>query len=224
VLLLLISFIRKEHREKLLRLLKILAACLIFGTSPIWLWADEPSEDTIRKYPTFHRKISGFDLSLTPSEMNYMLDNFPYASDLVRRFEIHSLWISEVSQNSYRAHGKGKFEGTFMVLRKDAQFREFMGKGRIGSVFGDISASVVASIRYQENGLYNIKNEVEFWVLIDNVLVDLICRIFRPLLQSILTEKIKVFIGVAQELAVKIRENPELLNNSSPITPEHQPW
>jgi hypothetical protein len=143
--------------------------------------------------------------------MNDMLDNLSYASDLMRRFEIYSLWISEVSQNSYSAHGTGKFEGNFVVLRKEAQFREFMGKGRIGSVVGDISASVVAVIWFQENGLYSLTNEVEFWVLIDNALLDLICRIFRPLLHSILTDKIEVFIGVAQELAVKIRENPDLL-------------
>ncbi len=213
-----------KHVEKLLRFLRVLAACLIFSILPFWLWANDLSEETIRKNPTFHRKISGFDLSLTPTEMNYMLDNFPYASDLVRRFEIYSLWISEVSQNSYEAHGEGKFEGTFMVLQKEVQFREFIGEGRIGSVVGVISASVVASLGFQESGLYSITNEVEFWVLIDNALLDLICRIFRPLLNTILTEKIKVFIRVAQELAVKIRENPELINNSSPITPEHQPW
>ncbi len=207
-----------------MRFLRVLAACLIFSILPFWLWANDLSEETIRENPTFHRKISGFDLSLTPTEMNYMLDNFPYASDLVRRFEIYSLWISEVSQNSYEAHGEGKFEGTFMVLQKEVQFREFIGEGRIGSVVGVISASVVASLGFQESGLYSITNEVEFWVLIDNALLDLICRIFRPLLNTILTEKIKVFIRVAQELAVKIRENPELINNSSPITPEHQPW
>ena len=60
-----------------------------------------------------------------------------------------------------------------------------------------------------EKGEAEITSELEFWVRVDGVLLDLLCRIFHPILLSVLTKKFDQFVLVVQQFTEKLQGNPE---------------
>lgn len=179
------------------------------------LTEDDKLSDEIKSKPTFHQKVNGFTLSLSPEEMEYFLDNLPYASEILNRYQIHSLRIESVGEGSFYAEDDDGLKGTFTLLKKDGGFREFGGNGEIENrVIGLITADVIAAIHYKELTATSISSNLEFWVRVNNPFLNFLCRIFRPLLNQILKNKFDHFINVAQSFADKVRSNEEIIGHS----------
>jgi hypothetical protein len=184
--------------------------CLVFLMQP--LWGEDIEALKIKENPTFHRKIEEFQLSFSPEQLEYMLDNFPLAAYLMSSYGIYALNISREGERLYRVVGESSLEGSVILLKSGERYREYMGSGKIrSSLIGDIRASVVASIRYRNYGRSATKNDMEFWVRVDDPFLDLLCRIFMPLLDRALDEKLKIFIKAVQEFADKASSRPALL-------------
>jgi len=202
------------------RILEILLIVLfyLFPLLPVLpASAGESAIQEIRTKPTFHQRVEGFTLSLTPSEMEYFLDNFHYASRLLNRYGIHSLRILSLEDQSYYAEDDRGLHGTFKLVEKDGSYREYMGGGSIHSrVAGEIRARVIADVYYHEAGSESIQTDIDFWVLVDNTFLHFLCRIFKPVLTRIFTQKVEVFINVIQELAERVRSNPDIINQVHP--------
>jgi hypothetical protein len=166
--------------------------------------------DRIKQDPTFKKRVSGFTLPLTPAQMNYVLDNLPHASVLLNAYKVHTLQIVASGEKSFHAEDKTGLEGSFELSKSEYHHREYAGNGCIKSkVISQISADVVASIAFEECDVGGITNDLEFWVQVDNLLLDILCRIFQPLLLQILTKKFEHFISVVQQFTRRIQEDPE---------------
>lgn len=184
---------------------------LLFRCLPlIWL-ALHPAlagaaPDNIRKSPTFHQKVEGFNLSLTVKEMEYLLDNLPCAAQLLTVYGIHPLTI-ERRGGHYHAEDANGLEGTFQLEGEMGGFREYRGTGAITNAsIGVITADVVATIRYSPVHPFLLTNDLEFWVLVNNDFLDFLCRVFRPLLKSVLRKNVEFLVETSQKLANTIRE------------------
>ena len=139
--------------------------------------------DVVKTDPTFNKRMSNFILSLTPDQMKYFLNYLPHTSYLLNEYGIHTLRISFLGSRGFHAEDDSGLEGTFDLIEEGRWYRVYSGKGWIKSkVITAISADVVASISFQEEAQGQIINDLEFWVKVDSVLLDLLCRIFRPIL------------------------------------------
>jgi len=193
--------------------LLLLTLLLIPGTQPI-LHANgglsTAELDRVRRDPTFNKRMEGFSLFLSPEQMEYFLDNLPYASLLLNEYGIHTLRINAAGADRFHAEDESGLEGFFVLLKKRSSHREYTGKGWISSrVISRISADVVAQISFEEKALKEITSELEFWVRVDSVLLDLLCRLFQPILLQILTRKFDHFVSVIQQFTERIQEDPE---------------
>ena len=165
---------------------------------------------TVKKDPTFNKRLEGFTLPLTPVQMEYFLDHLQEASLLLNEYGIHTLRIENDGTGRFHAEDESGLEGYFMLLNNSFHRREYAGSGSISSrVIPRIGADVVADIRFAESEKGGITNSLEFWVRVDSVIVDLLCRIFQPILLQILTRKFDHFITVVQQFTESIREDPE---------------
>ena len=184
---------------------------LLFRCLPlIWL-AMHPAlagaaPDNIRRSPTFHQKVEGFTLSLTVKEMEYLLDNLPCAAHLLTVYGIHPLMIERWGGH-YHAEDENGLEGTFQLEGEMGGFREYRGKGAIrNGAIGVITADVVATIRFSPVHPFLLTGDLEFWVLVNNDFLDFLCRVFRPLLKSVLRNNVEFLVETSQKLANTIRE------------------
>ena len=127
--------------------------------------SNDSTIDIIKKDPTYNKSINGFMLSLTPAQMEYLLNYLPHTSYLLNEYGIHTLQISFIGDKKFHAEDNSGLEGTFDLIKEDKRHREYAGKGWIRSrVISTISADVVASISFQEASQGQIVNELEFWV------------------------------------------------------------
>jgi len=193
--------------------LLLLTVLLIPGTQPI-LHANgglsTAELDRVRRDPTFNKRMEGFSLFLSPEQMEYFLDNLPYASLLLNEYGIHTLRINSAGAGRFQAEDDSGLEGLFVLLKKQSSHREYTGKGWIsGKVISRISADIVAHISFEEKAPKEITSELEFWVRVDSVLLDLLCRLFQPILLQILTRKFSHFVSVIQQFTERIQEDPE---------------
>lgn len=133
----------------------------------------------------------------------------------MNRYQIHSLRIESIGEDRFYAEDDDGLKGTFTLLKKDSSFREFGGNGEIENrVIGLITADVIAAIHYKELTSTSISSDLEFWVLVNNSFLNFLCRIFRPLLNQILKNKLGHFINVIQKFAAKVRSNEEIMRHS----------
>lgn len=193
--------------------LLLLALLLIPVTQPI-LHANgglsTAELDRVRRDPTFNKRMEGFSLFLSPEQMEYFLDNLPYASLLLNEYGIHTLRINAAGAGRFHAEDESGLEGFFVLLKKRSSHREYTGKGWISSkLLSRISADVVAQISFEAKAPQEITSELEFWVRVDSVLLDLLCRLFQPILLQILTRKFDHFVSVTQQFTGRIQEDPE---------------
>jgi hypothetical protein len=179
---------------------------------PFTGWAKErertesPAE-SIKKSPTFHQRVEGFPLSLSADEMEALLDDLPYASSLLNRFKIHTLTVVR-DGDLYTADDRKGVKGTFRLRAREGAFREYQGAGTIEkSLVGYISAEVVATIAYTPVESYLIRNDLEFWVLVNNSFIDFLCRLFNPLLKGVLKSNMEHLVLTVQQLAVAVRSS-----------------
>jgi hypothetical protein len=170
--------------------------------------------ERVKKDPTFHKEIDGFSLNLSAEQMTYLLDNLPVASVLLNEYGIHTLRIRKTGPDTFHAEDKSGLEGVFELIEGNERGagtyieREYAGHGWISSrAITRISADVVARIRYEEPDQGNTVNDLEFWVGVDGLLLDILCRIFSPLLLSILTKKFDDFILVVQRFTAMLQED-----------------
>jgi len=176
------------------------------------LSGESSAEPSIKKHPTFHQRVEGFSLSLNSDEMEYLLNDLPFTSELLRRYKLHTLRVYRMGEGLFYAEDHQGMSGTFRLFMKRPGYREYIGSGVIYSrVAGEVRANVVASVQYHDSGFQSIENDIEFWVLVDNKLLHIFCKIFTPILHTIFTKKIRVFINVVQGLAERIRTNPGIL-------------
>jgi hypothetical protein len=166
--------------------------------------------DRVLRDPTFNKRMEGFSLFVTPEQMEYFLDNLPHATLLLNEYGIHTLKVYAAGVDRFRAEDGRGLEGSFVLLKKKSSLRKYAGTGSISSsVISRISADVVAQIGFEDKAPGEITGEFEFWVRVDGVLLDLLCRIFRPVLLSILTKKFDQFVSVIQQFTERVREDPE---------------
>jgi hypothetical protein len=160
--------------------------------------------------PTFYRKVSNFTLTLSTKEMEYFLDNLDYASEILNEYDIHSLKIKSTGNDTFYAEDDEGLSGTFKLMQKKDTFREFGGQGVIVSkAIGQISADVIASVHYKKITDTMIMNEIEFWVRVNNSFLNFLCRLFKPVLNSVLKNKLKYFIDVIKKFGDTVRLNNE---------------
>jgi len=74
------------------------------------LTADPHTIEDIKTKYTFHQKVTGFTISLTTEEMDFFLDNLPYASYLLNQYKIHSLKIVREGADRYYAEDSREFQ------------------------------------------------------------------------------------------------------------------
>jgi len=185
---------------------------LSYAVKPHVLSGEPSAEPSIKKHPTFHQRVEGFSLSLTSAEMEYLLNDLPFTSELLRRYKLHTLRVYRIGEGLFYAEDNQGMSGTFRLFMKRPGYREYAGGGVIYSrVAGEVRAGVIASVQYHDSGLQSIENDIEFWVLVDNKLLHFFCKIFTPILHTIFKKKIRVFINVVQDFAEKIRANPDIL-------------
>ena len=197
---------------------------LIIRLSLIWLMslfiplicsAGSSQKRPIKENPTFHQKIERFLLPLTPDEMEYILDNLPYASELLNQYGINTLRITSLGDGGFSADDSTAIKGTFQLVKKDGRFREYEGNGTLAiNIVGEINADVVATILYREHDVSRITNDLEMWVLVNNSFLDFLCRVFRPLLKGILKSNLEFFIGVTQQFAERYRAEKNMLTKN----------
>ena len=72
-----------------------------------------------------------------------------------------------------------------------------------------ITADVVATIRFSPVHPFLLTGDLEFWVLVNNDFLDFLCRVFRPLLKSVLRNNVEFLVETSQKLANTIRERGE---------------
>jgi hypothetical protein len=184
------------------------------GRGPLTAWAkererSENSAESIKENPTFHQRVEGFPLSLSPGEMEALLDDLPYASSLLDKYKIHSLTVVRRG-DGYAADDHKGVEGTFRLRFMDGSLREYQGSGTIdNSLIGRISAEVVAAIHYTPVEEHLVRNDLEFWVLVNNSLIDFLCRLFNPLLKGALRSNVEFLVFTSQQLAVAVRSSGE---------------
>jgi hypothetical protein len=165
----------------------------------------KPSAASVVRNPTFHHEVQGFPLSLSPGEMEALLDDLPHASSLLRKYGIHTLTVTRDGEAYAAYDGKG-IEGTFVLLFRDGAYRQYAGEGVIEkSIAGRISAEVVASISYTPAGDRFITNDLEFWVLVNNPVLDFLCRLFKPMVRGVLENNVEFLVHTVQRLAVAVR-------------------
>ncbi len=181
--------------------------------------------ERVKTDPTFHKKTDGFALSLTSEQMTYLLDHLPVTSILLNEYGIHTLRIRDTGPDTFHAEDESGLEGVFMLIGGNGQdagshtvyertargriVREYVGNGWIESrVISRISADVIARIGYEETDAGDTVNELEFWVSVDGLLLDILCRIFRPVLLSVLTKKFDDFILVVQRFTDRLQNDP----------------
>jgi len=129
---------------------------------------------------------------------------------LLNEYGVHTLRIRRVGIDKFHAADESGLEGAFRLIENGYYHREYAGNGWIKSrVIPTISADVVAYISFREKDQGTISNELEIWVAVDSVILDLLCRIFQPILLQILTKKFDHFISVVQQLIEKIQANPD---------------
>jgi len=190
----------------------IVILILSYAVKPHVLSGESSAEPSIKKHPTFHQRVEGFSLSLNSDEMEYLLNDLPFTSELLRRYKLHTLRVYRMGEGLFYAEDHQGMSGTFRLFMKRPGYREYIGSGVIYSrVAGEVRANVVASVQYHDSGFQSIENDIEFWVLVDNKLLHIFCKIFTPILHTIFTKKIRVFINVVQGLAERIRTNPGIL-------------
>jgi len=166
--------------------------------------------DRVQRDPTFNKRMEGFSLFVTPEQMEYLLDNLPYATLLLNEYGVHTLKVYAAGADRFHAEDESGREGFFVLLKKRSSYREYTGKGWISSrVISRISADVAAQISFEAKSPGEITSELEFWVRVDSVLLDLLCRLFQPILLQILTKKFDHFVSVIQQFTERIREDPE---------------
>ena len=165
---------------------------------------------SVKSNPTFHQKVAGFKLALSPEEMDYFLDNMDYASEILNKYDIHSLRIESTGNDRFYAEDAEGLAGNFELLQKKEAFREFGGRGVIVSKnIGQISADVIASVYYEESTDTSIMSDIEFWVLVNNSFLNFLCRLFKPVLNQVLKNKLEYFIDVIQKFGDMVRSNNE---------------
>ncbi|UCB45671.1 MAG: hypothetical protein JSV25_15930 [Spirochaetota bacterium] len=166
--------------------------------------------EAVKRDPTFNKSMNGFMLNMTPLQMEYFLNYLPYTSYLLNEYGIHTLRISFIGSNKFHAEDDSGLEGTFDLINEEKWYREYTGKGWIKSgVISTISADVVASISFQEASQGQIVNDLEFWVKVDSVILDFLCKLFRPILLQILTKKFDHFVQVIQSFVIRVQEDPK---------------
>jgi hypothetical protein len=154
--------------------------------------------------------VAGFKLALSPEEMDYFLDNMDYASEILNKYDIHSLKIESTGSGMFYAEDDDGLAGNFKLLQIKGTFREYGGRGVIMSKnIGQISADVIASVYYEEITDISIMNNVEFWVLVNNSFLHFLCRLFKPVLNQVLKNKLEYFIDVIQKFGDTVRSNNE---------------
>jgi hypothetical protein len=168
--------------------------------------------ERVKTDPTFHKKIDGFALSLTSEQMTYLLDHLPVTSILLNEYGIHTLRIRDTGPDTFHAEDESGLEGVFTLVscidQGSGNMREYSGNGWIeNKVISRISADVIARIGYEEPDAGHTVNELEFWVSVDGLLLDILCRIFRPVLLSVLTKKFDDFILVVQRFTAMLQED-----------------
>lgn len=161
----------------------------------------------VKKRPTFHRRVEGFILTFTESEMTFFLDDLPYASRLLREYGIHSLTVTS-SEGVYHAEDSTGLRGGFWLVKKKHNQREYMGTGAIENrIIGVITADVVAAVRYEPTDAGCIRCDLEIWVLVHNSFIDFLCRVFKPVLAGILKNKMDLFVSTVKQLAQQVKHD-----------------
>jgi hypothetical protein len=141
--------------------------------------------------------------------MEALLDDLPYASSLLRKYKIHTLTVVRDGE-LYTADDQKGTHGTFRLLAREGAYRQYQGAGTIeNSLVGRISAEVVATIRYTPAEACLIRNDLEFWVLVNNSFLDFLCRLFNPLLKGALRSNVEQLVLTVQLLAVSVRSSGE---------------
>jgi len=166
-----------------------------------------PAEsDRIVRSPTFYYREKNFELRLSSEQMEYLLDNLPLASSMINEWGIHTIEVESSGKNRYTVRDANGLQGHFRLVGKAGGSRRYLGKGSIYSrLTGSIRADVAARIRYREkNGC--IVNDLEFWVLLDNSFINVLCRVFRPVVRSVVRRKMDFFIVVAQDFAERYND------------------
>ena len=164
--------------------------------------------ESILEDPTFVRQLD-FQVCADVRVYTFLLDHPDLNADLARALGVAPYEMVKVAPGKYFGNDGAGNVGTVEVFGGMEPVRVFLEKGvSPGWSFGDIAGRVVALLTFSPEE-QRVRGTVTVWARIDQGAVDVLLRVFRPMLGGFLDRKLREQFNVAAAVAESAAQHPD---------------
>ena len=159
---------------------------------------------------TVSKEITGVRFEANPSIYKYLLDRLPLATSIIRGLNISNLVITKNKDQSFHFKDGESIIGDFRLIHKDSRIIVFYCNGQYnGKIIKELVGKAVVIVEYREDhkGEF-IENVFHIYLKADNRFVELMIKVFKPLVNMVIDRKVLSYMYTAREVCERITKDP----------------
>jgi len=168
--------------------------------------------------------IGPIKVALAESLYHYLLDRPPLAAELIKRLDL-GLYESKTrgSDQFWGDDGEGT-KGIVQLVYQDSTSRVYYLEGSHDNRFlPSITGKAVVFLRMnpvrEPAGMESMNNTVVAYTKLDNRFFSAVASVLRPLVESIVTRKLRKAIETVNQLGLVMRQHPERVLSEAAASP-----
>jgi len=177
-----------------------------------------PVKEVVEDF-TLHRQVGGLRLLGRQSVFEYLVARPDFAASLAHAAGVLKYTVTRQGPAEYWADDHKGLTGRLEILQAAEGQKVFYAQGRykkgIIRIPGRV-ALVVHSAEGREGDSFYVENTISAFVRVDAALLDPLARLFRPIVERIMNNKVAFFFRKANELSTKLAQDPEAVLQKLP--------
>ena len=177
-----------------------------------------PVKEVVEDF-TLHRQVGGLRLLGRQSVFEYLVARPDFAASLAHAAGVLKYTVTRQGPAEYWADDHKGLTGRLEILQAAEGQKVFYARGRykkgIIRIPGRV-ALVVHSAEGREGDSFYVENTISAFVRVDAALLDPLARLFRPIVERIMNNKVAFFFRKANELSTKLAQDPEAVLQKLP--------
>lgn len=163
----------------------------------------------IEDYTVF-KKTKGVRFEANPSIYKYLLDRLPLATSIIRGLNIRNLVITKNKDQSFHFKDGESIIGDFRLIHRDPRTIVFYCNGQYnGNVIKKLMGKAVVIVEYREDHKGEaIENVFYIYLKANNRFVELMIKVFKPLVNMVIDRKVLSYMYTAREVCERITKDP----------------
>lgn len=174
---------------------------------------------------TTYRIVPPLTVPIQKSTYDFLLDRPVLATAVVRNLGLGTYRLTQVGPATFQGEDGEGAEGTVMLLYQDTTRRIYYLKGsQRGYLFPLVTGEGIAMLNYHVklgvDGDEVVETRVTVVSRLDNPILATLVRIFRPILQRIVNDKLTRAFDVVHKLGRRMAKEPERLSRQVATFPD----